>query len=260
MEAATQKQLETLKKVLETQGVLNPNFDGIDKAEASQLISTLLNGSPEEIEAVVRRFSGATPTSNSDAAVQGEVIQPTKIQKAPTEMTEFADLVDGRWKEEQIKLIHDTVAKGTTNAEFGLFLYQAWRLDLDPLTKEIWCVKYGNEPAAIFASFSGIQKKAMKSGEWDGYEISMDPPVLKNGEYPQSVTCTMYRKGVSHPVVFTARWAEFARYKKDGTLQSNWQSMPTIMLRKCAIANAIRQAFPDHVGSIYTPEEMPNDH
>lgn len=256
MEAATEKQIATIKKALEAQGVPKPELTGIDKQDASNLISMLFAGKPEEVEMIVRRFT--TKSKDQPQEPEKQATQ-TPVNNAPViQPNKYELIVDGKWKSDQIQLIHDTVAKGTTDQEFELFLYQAWRLELDPLTKEIWCVKYGNEPAAIFASFSGIQKKAMESGEWDGYEISMNPPILKEGEFPESITCTMYRKGVSHPVVFTARWAEFARYKKDGSLQSNWAGMPTVMLRKCAISNAIRQAFPDHVGSIYTPEEMPN--
>lgn len=245
-EAATEKQIAKLKELLVANGLSDPHLEGLSKSEASKLISDLIEGEAEKIEAIVRRFSNAEKAQDNFLP-----IKPMNDND-----NAFVDIVDGKWNAQQIQLVHDTVAKGTTPEEFKLFLYQAWRMGLDPLTREIWCVKYGNEPASIFASFSGIQKKAMESGEWDGYDIKIDPEDLKPGEHPRSVTCTMYRKGVSHPVVFTAFWDEFAKYSKTGELAKSWKAMPTVMLRKCAISNAIRQAYPDYVGSIYTPEEM----
>ena len=57
MEAATEKQIATIKKALEAQGVPKPELTGIDKQDASNLISMLFAGKPEEVEMIVRRFT-----------------------------------------------------------------------------------------------------------------------------------------------------------------------------------------------------------
>ena len=259
---ATENQKSAILKGLSTQNMdtSDVNMETLSKADASAIIQALGSWDRTAILKAIQEAKGAHEDAPAQPSEPKEL--PTKKVSSPPanpDTAELIELVDGKWNNSQIQLIHDTYARGTTKEEFRLFLYQAWRMGLDPLLKEIWCLKYGTEPATIFASFSGIQKKAMQSGEWDGYEIVMESSEsqIKQGEAPKSITCTMYRKGVTHPVVFTAHYEEFARYKKDGSLQPSWAKMPIIMLRKCAIANAIRQAYPDCVGSIYIPEEMP---
>ena len=44
--------------------------------------------------------------------------------------------------------------------------------------------------------------------------------------------------------------------KKDGTLNSQWASKPATMIRKVAVVQALRDAFPDDFGAMYSPEEM----
>ena len=162
-----------------------------------------------------------------------------------------------KYNAEQVKLVKDSVAKNTSMNEFLLFMYQAGKYNLDPLMKEIWCVKYrADEPASIFASFSGILKKAVETKEFDGFEDKVqwdDEEKL----IPKYVEATVYRKNMAHPITFRAYRRIFERRRSDGKLVKNWEEMPYVMLRKVAIVNAVRQAFPDILGTIYIQEEMP---
>ncbi|WP_420215037.1 recombinase RecT [Listeria monocytogenes] len=38
--------------------------------------------------------------------------------------------------------------------------------------------------------------------------------------------------------------------------QSTWNTMPLTMMRKTAVVNAMREAFPDNLGAMYTEEEQ----
>ena len=69
---------------------------------------------------------------------------------------------------------------------------------------------------------------------WDG-----DP-----GEYPYAARCIVHVADWDHPVNGTARWAEFAQYRRDGrTLRAPWLKMPAHMLGKVAESLALRRAF-----------------
>lgn len=45
--------------------------------------------------------------------------------------------------------------------------------------------------------------------------------------------------------------------KKDGTPFPTWAKMPATMIRKVALVQALREAFPEDFQGMYAPEEMP---
>ena len=49
---------------------------------------------------------------------------------------------------------------------------------------------------------------------------------------------------------------EYLGKKKDGTVNSQWASKPATMIKKVALVQALRDAFPSVLGQMYTPEEM----
>ena len=61
----------------------------------------------------------------------------------------------------------------------------------------------------------------------------------------------IYRKDRTRPVIVKVDLKEFSKG------QATWKDMPLNMIRKTAIVNALREAFPDNVGAMYTEEEAP---
>jgi len=159
-------------------------------------------------------------------------------------MTTSVARADSNWTQDQIKLIKDTVAKGATDDEFTLFLYTATKYNLDPLIKQIWCVKYGNSPAAIFTGRDGFLAKAHESGQFNGLktipEFDVEGVVI-------SATCSVYRKDMDHPIEVTAYLKEYTSGK------ANWLKMPTTMICKVAESQALRKAF--NISGIYSEDE-----
>lgn len=141
---------------------------------------------------------------------------------------------------DEIKLIHDTYAKNTTETEFKLFLYAADRYGLDPLLKQIWCVKFANQPAQIYAGRDGFLEVAHRSGQFNGIESGMKDD--------KTAYAKVYRKDMDNPFYVEVSMSEYA------TGQALWKSKPKTMLIKVAESQALRRAF--SISGIYSPEEM----
>lgn len=151
---------------------------------------------------------------------------------------------------EKLELIKKTVAKGATDLELELFLHASKRTGLDPLMKQIYCIKRGAN-MAIQTGIDGYRLIADRTGKYAGsdepqYTIGADgfPDVA-------SVTVTKLVDGIACKFTASARWTEYSQESFP-----MWKKMPFLMLGKCAEALALRKAFPAELSGLYTHEEM----
>lgn len=144
---------------------------------------------------------------------------------------------------EQKSLIKATLARNCTDTEFAMLLYQAKTLQLDPLRKQIWAVKFADQPALIFVGRDGYLQIAHRSGQFDGMESGT------RAEGTDTIGwAKVYRKDMGHPFVKEVRLSEYD--KKQG----NWKVMPHTMIQKVAESQALRAAFA--ISGVYSPEEF----
>jgi hypothetical protein len=126
-----------------------------------------------------------------------------------------ADDKVAKYSNSEIQLIHDTYAKGTTKEEFELYLYTANKFGLDPLLKQIWCVKFfkkdntgkviGSEPAQIYAGRDGFLEIAHRSGKFNGIKSGMKDNKTAYAE--------VYRKDMDNPFYVEVDMAEYSTGK-----------------------------------------------
>ena len=163
---------------------------------------------------------------------------------------------------EKIELLKRTVAKGTTDDQFALFMTIAQRRRLDPFAKQIWCVLRKGE-MSVQTAIDGFRLIAQRTGEYDG----QGKPLWCGGDGvwkdvwlsdnpPAAAMVLVYRKGVSHPSPGIAHLKSYAAYDDKARLQAKWAQMPEHMLAKCAEALALRKAFPEDLSGLYTDDEM----
>lgn len=162
---------------------------------------------------------------------------------------------------DQIELAKRTVAVGATDDEFAMFLYQAKRTGLDPLSRQIHFVKRQGK-GTIQTGIDGYRLIADRTGLYagsDDYRFDEGLSSYEHGEsdrgFPKTATVTVYKivGGQRAPFVATARWDEYYPGDKQGFM---WRKMPYLMLGKCAEALALRKAFPAELSGVYTNEEM----
>ena len=165
-------------------------------------------------------------------------------------MNEIAEYQGGavaapEW-ERKLALVKSMVAKGCTDDEFALLCHLAKTYQLDPLAKEIWSIKYGNNPATIFVGHAGLINLALRSGKLDGLQCEIIDP---NGDDPIA-RATVWRNDMTHPIVAEVYWSEYGKDAKNPL----WRTKPRTMLRKTAEVHALRRAFA--LSGLYTEEEM----
>ncbi len=156
-----------------------------------------------------------------------------------------------KWTGKEYQLIKSMYAKGASDDEFQLFMYIAKTNGLDPLKKEIWCVKFKGQPAQIYASRDGHLTVAHNNRTTDG-EIAFDG--MSSGTDGDKADgslkgwCEVYRKDMGH--LFRVE-VEFDEYD---TGQALWKTKPKTMIAKVAESQCLRKAF--KMRGFYAPEEM----
>ena len=120
-----------------------------------------------------------------------------------------------------------------------LAIAYAKHLGLDPLKKEIHLIPYWDKEQNRYViqpivAYTEYLKRAEASGKLDGWEIDFGV----DKELGKYATVTIYRKDRSHPV----KWTVYEKEVKKDT--RTWKEQPLFMLRKVAISQAFRMAFP----------------
>jgi len=116
---------------------------------------------------------------------------------------------------------------------------------LNPFKREIYPIPRGGQ-LTIVTGYEVYLKRAELSGKLDGWEVHFGE---ENGE--MFAECVVYRKDWNRPLVHRV-W--FSEYRGNSPL---WREKPRTMLRKVAISQAFRLAFPVELGGMpYSPEEL----
>ncbi len=146
-----------------------------------------------------------------------------------------------------IEDIKKYIAPGASDKELFMFINIAKSYGLNPFKREIHFVKYGNNPGQIIVGYETYLKRAERTDLLDGWDIK----IVDMGKPTERAVITIYRKDRSHP--FT--WEVYRREFDKG--QASWEVMPYFMLKKVAIAQGFRLAFPEDLGGMpYIPEEI----
>lgn len=162
-------------------------------------------------------------------------------------------------------------ASKVTHQEVQMFIQLCRYQRLNPFLREAYLIKFGQEPATIVTGKEVFTKRAAAAKNCAGWEAGVivqnskggvdhrDGTFLLPGDTLVGGWAKVFRKDWSVPASVTVSLEEYMRMKKDGTPMANWKSMPATMIRKVALVQALREAFPEDFEGLYSPEEMALD-
>lgn len=155
-------------------------------------------------------------------------------------------------------------ADKVTDKEFKLFLELCKAQKLNPFLREAYLIKFGND-ANIITSKDVFLKRARANESFRGFKAGI---IVQNERGAEKREGTFYLKGQENLVggwasIYIKDWdvpfdhtVALSEFNK-GT--ATWKNMPAIMIRKVALVQALREAFPDDLSQLYAAEEMGTD-
>lgn len=177
---------------------------------------------------------------------------------------------------EKITLTPSTVVKYLVNGskesvtmeEIVVFMNICRYNKLNPWLREAYCVKYGSAPATMVIGKEAYLKLAESNPEYNGSEAGIIV-ITEVGDLERRTGtfkapnetivggwAEVWRKDRDHSTKIEVSMDEYVGKKKDGSVNGQWASKPATMIRKVALVQALREAFPSHLGGIYSEEEQ----
>ncbi len=149
------------------------------------------------------------------------------------------------------------LASQLTQEEKLQFIEVAQAFRLNPFKREIHVAVYGEgeyRRMSIVVGYQVYLDRAERTGQLDGWRAWVEG----QGEDMKALV-EIHRKDWHSPFVHEVYWKEAVQRKRDGTPTSFWTKMPKFQLKKVAISQGFRLAFPSELGGMpYDPAELPD--
>ena len=152
-----------------------------------------------------------------------------------------------------------------TEKQVGQALALCKGRNLNPFANEVYIVAYKNRNGgtefSLIVSKEAFLKRAAQSKNYEGFEagvVAVDKDgvmherkgaLMLPGDTLVGGWARVYRKNFKVPVEIQVSLEEYNKK------QSTWNSMPATMIRKTALVNALREAFPEDLGNMYTEDD-----
>jgi len=160
-------------------------------------------------------------------------------------------------------IVQQFITKGNgqiTMTEAVNFMQLCRYAELNPFLNEAYLIKFGQNPAQMVTSKEALLKRASRQPDYKGMEsgivvLAGDEVRIKKGQllYPNERLlggwAEVYRSDFEKPVYVEVGFDEY------DTGKSTWKKMPANMINKVAEAAALRRAYPETLGALYTEEE-----
>jgi len=159
-------------------------------------------------------------------------------------------------------------ATKVSDEEVVLFMKLCEAQKLNPFRKDVYLIKFNDEPASLVVSKDVFIRRAQKSGLCNGWRAGIvvrhdngsiefrEGTLTLENETLIGGWAEVFRKDWQVPLKITVSLSEYLRRRKDGQPMRSWQQMPATMIRKVALEQALREAFMEELQGLYGIEEM----
>lgn len=169
------------------------------------------------------------------------------------------------WEQKKLMEIKKLYAPNLSNDEFAIFSEIGKLTWLNPFLREIWAVKYGNQPASIFIGRDGYRKSAQSSPLYDWHSAEdireNDTFSVNDGKIIHSMNMKDRGKIVGAYALAQRRWSSRPNYVRVDLSEYNsgksvWSTKPSTMIKKVAEAQVLRMTFQELFAGTYDESEQ----
>lgn len=149
-----------------------------------------------------------------------------------------------------------------TEQETLMFIELCKAQKLNPFIREAYLIKFGNSPANIVVGKDVFVKRAYRNPNFEGMKAGIvvvgkdglieerEGSLKLKGEELVGGWCEVYTNDKKFPIKSVVSLEEYSKS------QSTWKTMPCVMIRKCAMVTALREAFPEDLQGLYDASEV----
>jgi phage recombination protein Bet len=153
-----------------------------------------------------------------------------------------------------------------SDQEITMFMALCKFQRLNPFLRQAYLVKYGTQPATIITGKEAFLKRAMQVKDCTGFKAGVvvqrgEEIIHTDGIAPMDCKliggwAEVHKKDWVFPLRVEVSFQEYVGKKADGSTNSMWAGKPATMIRKVALVQALREAFPVDLAGMYSPEEI----
>jgi recombination protein RecT len=172
-----------------------------------------------------------------------------------------SEIVVGSYTQKHLDTLKSTIAKGTSNEQFALFVQTCVRTGLDPFLNQIYCIVYNGKDGPVMSmqiAVEGIVALAKKHPQYKGFiaaeirqndhfkakvhsgEVEHEPDVMNPGE-TIGAYCVAYREGAPNILVIVRR--DQVEHLLKGRNSQMWKDYFDDMIVKHAIKRAFKRQY-----------------
>lgn len=149
-----------------------------------------------------------------------------------------------------------------------MFLNMCRFQGLNPWTREAYCIKFGDNPAQLVVGKDTFTRRAHAHPRCKGFRAGVVVITAEGkperrvgsrigkGEELAGGWAEVHIDGFDIPSEIEVSLEEYVGKTRAGKVNSQWAKKPGTMIRKVALVQALREAFPDQLGGLFDASEL----